>query len=93
MAPSRDELPEVERAQAQIFDWEALRDYVGFVKNAVLRHKLLALATFVVTAALGLALAKFLPRSYYSEASLLPKRASTIAALVNPDRIPALWTR
>ncbi|MCY1072859.1 chain-length determining protein [Archangium lansingense] len=90
MAQSRDELPEVERAQAQIFDWEALRDYIGFVKNAVLRHKLLALATFVVTAALGLALAKFLPRSYYSEASLLPKRASTIAALVNPDRIAAL---
>lgn len=90
MAPSRDELPEVERAQAQIFDWEAMRDYAGFVKNAVLRHKLLALATFVVTAALGLSLAKFLPRSYYSEASLLPKRASTIAALVNPDRIPAL---
>ncbi|HEY0092947.1 MAG TPA: chain-length determining protein [Archangium sp.] len=90
MPQSRDELPEVERAQAQIFDWEALRDYIGFVKNAVLRHKLLALATFVVMAALGLALAKFLPRSYYSEASLLPKRASTIAALVNPDRIPAL---
>ncbi|OJT25636.1 chain-length determining protein [Archangium sp. Cb G35] len=90
MPQSRDELPEVERAQAQIFDWEALRDYAGFVKNAVLRHKLLALATFVVVAALGLALAKFLPRSYYAQASLLPKRAQTIAALVNPDRIPAL---
>ncbi|QRN97286.1 chain-length determining protein [Archangium violaceum] len=90
MAHTPDELPEVERAQAQIFDWEALRDYFGYVKNAILRHKLLALCTFIVTAALGLALAKFLPRSYYSESSLLPKRASTIAALVNPDRIPAL---
>ncbi|QRK10865.1 chain-length determining protein [Archangium violaceum] len=90
MAPPRDELPEVERAQANIFDWEALRDYVGYVKNAILRHKLLALATFVVTAAMGLALAKFLPRSYYAEATLLPRRASTIAALVNPDRIAAL---
>jgi uncharacterized protein involved in exopolysaccharide biosynthesis len=90
MAQTSDELPEVERAQAQIVDWEALRDYFGYVKNAILRHKLLALCTFLVTAALGLALAKFLPRSYYSESSLLPKRASTIAALVNPDRIPAL---
>ncbi|WP_257461809.1 GumC family protein [Archangium lipolyticum] len=90
MAQTHDELPEVEKAQAQIFDWEALRDYLGYVKNAILRHKLLALCTFIVTAALGLALAKFLPRSYYSESSLLPKRASTIAALVNPDRIPAL---
>jgi len=90
MPSPHDDAPEVERAQAQIFDWEAMRDYFGYVKNALLRHKLLALGTFVVTAALGLALAKFLPRTFYSEATLLPKRASTIAALVNPDRIPAM---
>lgn len=90
MPPVPDELPEVERAQAQIFDWEALGDYLGYLKNAILRHKLLALTTFAVTATLGLALAKFLPRTYYSETALLPKRSSTIAALVNPDRIPAL---
>jgi len=90
MTPPRDELPEVEKAQAQLVDWEALRDYLAYVKNALLRHKLLALTTFVVTAALGLAVAKFLPRTYYSQATLLPKRSSTIAALVNPDRIPAL---
>jgi uncharacterized protein involved in exopolysaccharide biosynthesis len=90
MSASRDELPEVEKAQAQLIDWEALKDYLGYVKNAVLRHKLLALATFLVVASLGLALAKFLPRSYYSQATLLPKRSSTIAALVNPDRIAAL---
>lgn len=85
-----EESPEDKRAASQVFDWEALKDYFAYVKNALLRHKLLALGTFVVTAALGLALAKFLPRSFYSEATLLPKRASTIAALVNPDRIPAL---
>jgi len=86
----RDELPEVEKAQAQLVDWEALRDYLAYIKNAVLRHKLLALTTFVVTATLGLAIAKYLPRTYYSQATLLPKRSSTIAALVNPDRIAAL---
>ena len=92
MAPTTppEEQPEEQRAQSQVFDWEALRDYLGYVKNALLRHKLLALGTFVVTAALGLALAKFLPRSFYAETTLLPKRASTIAALVNPDRIAAL---
>jgi uncharacterized protein involved in exopolysaccharide biosynthesis len=90
MSPPPNELPEVERAQAQIFDWEQIRDYLGYLRNAVLRHKLLALTTFLVTAALALAIAKFLPRSYYAEASLLPKRSSTIAALVNPERIPAL---
>jgi uncharacterized protein involved in exopolysaccharide biosynthesis len=90
MTPPRDELPEVEKAQAQLVDWEALRDYLAYIKNAVLRHKLLALTTFVVTATLGLAIAKYLPRTYYSQATLLPKRSSTIAALVNPDRIAAL---
>jgi uncharacterized protein involved in exopolysaccharide biosynthesis len=90
MSAPHDEAPDVERAQAQLFDWAAMHDYFGYVKNAILRHKLLALGTFVVTAALGLALAKFLPRSFYAEATLLPKRASTIAALVNPERIAAL---
>src|SRR6218665_357871 len=90
MPSPHDDAPEVERAQAQIFDWEAMRDYFGYVKNALLRHTRLGLGPFVVTAALGLALAKFLPRTFYSEATLLPKRASTIAALVNPDRIPAM---
>jgi uncharacterized protein involved in exopolysaccharide biosynthesis len=87
---SQEEHPEVDRAQSQIFDWEAMHDYFGYVKNALLRHKLLALGTFIVTAALGLALAKFLPRTFYAEAVLLTKRSSTIAALVNPERIAAL---
>ncbi|MET0402583.1 MAG: chain-length determining protein [Cystobacter sp.] len=88
--PSNEELPEIERGQSQIFDWEAMRDYFGYVKNALLRHKLLALSTFIITAALGLLLAKFLPRTYYAESILLTKRTSTIAALVNPERIAAL---
>jgi uncharacterized protein involved in exopolysaccharide biosynthesis len=87
MAAPRDELPEVERASAQLFDYEQLKDYAGFVKRAVLRHKLLALGTFAVTVALALALAKLLPRSYYSQSTLLPKRSTSIGALVNPDRL------
>ena len=51
--PSNEENPEQQRAQSQLFDWEAMHDYYSYVKNAVLRHKLLALGTFVVTAALG----------------------------------------
>lgn len=90
MTPPRDELPEVEKAQAQIFDWEQIRDYLGYVRNALLRHKLMALVTFLVTASLALAVAKYLPRSYYSQAVLLPKRSPTIGALVNPDRLHTL---
>jgi hypothetical protein len=90
MTPPRDDIPEVEKSQAQLFDWEQLRDYLGYLRNALLRHKLLALITFLVTASLALAVAKFLPRSYYSQTSLLPKRSSTIAALVNPERLATL---
>jgi uncharacterized protein involved in exopolysaccharide biosynthesis len=81
-----DRLPEQERQQAQIFDWAQIRDYVNYVKHAVLRHWKLALATFLVTAILALLAAKLLPRTWYSEAKLLPRRTATIAALVNPER-------
>ncbi|MDC0711217.1 chain-length determining protein [Stigmatella sp. ncwal1] len=85
--PAPDErLPEVERQQAQLFDWEQLSDYFGYVKSAVKRHKWLVLGTFLTTAFLGLAAAKLLPRTWYAETKLLPRRASTIAALVNPER-------
>jgi uncharacterized protein involved in exopolysaccharide biosynthesis len=89
-APHEDRLPEVERQQAQIFDWEQLRDYFNYVKHAVRRHWLLALCTFLVTALLALLAAKFLPRTWYSESKLLPRRAAMIAALVNPERANVL---
>jgi len=87
MSAPREELPEVERAQAQLFDYQQLKDYAGFVRRALVRHKLLALATFGVTVVLALLVAKFLPRSYYAETTLLPKRSAAIGALVNPDRL------
>jgi hypothetical protein len=87
MSAPREELPEVERAQAQLFDYQQLKDYAGFVRHAIMRHKLLALATFGVTVVLALLVAKFLPRSYYAETTLLPKRSAAIGALVNPDRL------
>jgi uncharacterized protein involved in exopolysaccharide biosynthesis len=81
------ELPDVEREQAQIFDWEQISDYFGYVRNAVRRHWKLALATFLVTAVLGLLVAKFLPRTWYAESKLLPRRSGVmIAGLVNPER-------
>jgi uncharacterized protein involved in exopolysaccharide biosynthesis len=89
-APHEERLPEVEREQAQIFDWEQIRDYANYVKHAVRRHRLLVLGTFLVTAILALLAAKFLPRTWYSESKLLPRRAAMIAALVNPERANVL---
>jgi uncharacterized protein involved in exopolysaccharide biosynthesis len=89
-APHEERLPEVEHNQAQLFDWGQLKDYFGYVRHAVRRHRLLALGTFLVTAALALAAAKLLPRTWYTETKLLPRRAATIAALVNPERAHVL---
>jgi uncharacterized protein involved in exopolysaccharide biosynthesis len=88
--PHEDRLPDVERNPAQIFDWGQLKDYAGYVKRAVRRHWLMALITFLVTAVLSLAAAKLLPRTFYTETKLLPRRAATIAALVNPERAHVL---
>jgi uncharacterized protein involved in exopolysaccharide biosynthesis len=87
-APHEERLPEVEREQAQIFDWGQLRDYGRYTRNAVRRHWKLALVTFLATAVLGLLAAKFLPRTWYSEAKLLPRRTANtiIPGLVNPER-------
>jgi uncharacterized protein involved in exopolysaccharide biosynthesis len=87
-APHEERLPDVEREQAQIFDWEQIRDYVSYVRNAVKRHWKLALGTFLVTVVLGLLAAKFLPRTWHAESKLLPRRTANtiIPGLVNPER-------
>lgn len=85
-APHEERPPEVEQQPAQIFDWEQLRDYFGYVKSAVRRHRMLVLGVFAATALLGLLAAKLLPRTWQAESRLLPRRAATIAALVNPER-------
>jgi uncharacterized protein involved in exopolysaccharide biosynthesis len=87
-APHEERLPEVEREQAQLFDWGQLRDYFSYVRNAVRRHWKLALATFLVTLVLALLAAKFLPRTWFTEAKLLPRRTANtiIPGLVNPER-------
>ena len=90
MSMGAEGLPSVERAPAQIFDFEQLRDWAGFVVGAVRRHPWLYLATFLASAILALGLAKFLPRTYYTETSILAKRNLTISVLVNPERTASL---
>ena len=84
--PELQQLPEVERASANIIDYEQLRDWAGYVRGSLNRHPVLVASTFLITTALALAAAKFLPRSYYTETAILAKRNLTINSLVNPDR-------
>lgn len=71
---------------ADLFDWRLLAELVGFVRNAVLRHRVLALVVLGGMVGLAVTAAKVLPRSYYVEARLLTERNLLIASLVNPAR-------
>jgi uncharacterized protein involved in exopolysaccharide biosynthesis len=71
---------------ADLFDFQQIRDYLGFVRRAVGRHKLLVLGAWVsVMAVAGGALA-MLPRTYHVETKILAQQNHVIAALGNPNR-------
>ena len=67
-----------------LFDYELIRNVVGYVLGGVRRHKVLSGAVFVGTLALGLGLAASWPRTYHAEARLLANQNQLIRALGNP---------
>lgn len=86
MAAQGSPPPEGTDSTADLFDWKLLAELLGFVRNAVRRHWLLAACVFLAMAGLAAAAAKVLPRTYYVEASILTERNLLIASLVNPAR-------
>jgi uncharacterized protein involved in exopolysaccharide biosynthesis len=68
-------------------DVEQVREMVGFVLRATRRRLKLASITFVLVAALGLAAAATMPRTYGAQVKLLAQRSSAIHALssLNPQ--------
>src|SRR5687768_17527811 len=78
--------PEDSGTTADLFDWKLLAELVGFVRNAVRRHWLLAACVFLAMTGLAVVAAKVLPRTYYVEARILTERNLLIASLVNPGR-------
>jgi capsular polysaccharide biosynthesis protein len=78
--------PEDSGTTADLFDWKLLAELVGFVRNAVRRHWLVAACVFLAMAGLAAVAAKVLPRTYYVEARILTERNLLIASLVNPGR-------
>jgi uncharacterized protein involved in exopolysaccharide biosynthesis len=62
-----------------------LRDYVLFVLRAPLRHKALAIASFVCVLALAIVTVRVIPHRYQVQASLLAQRSPVMGALSNPN--------
>ena len=68
------------------FDFEALKEKVGFVLGAAQRRPKLAAVTFVIGATLGLAVSVPMPRTYNSQVKLLAQVNLVVPALSNPNR-------
>jgi uncharacterized protein involved in exopolysaccharide biosynthesis len=81
--PSEAEAP---ADSADLFDYELIRDYLGFALRSFRRHRVLAVGSFlavVVVSALALAA---LPKTYHTETKILAERNQVMPALGNPSR-------
>jgi uncharacterized protein involved in exopolysaccharide biosynthesis len=76
----------IEGDNPDLFDYQALRNYLGFVLGAAVRRKFLAFGIFAGILALTVGALRVLPRTYHVESKLLAQRNQTIAALSNPGR-------
>jgi uncharacterized protein involved in exopolysaccharide biosynthesis len=77
---------EVEGADADLFDYARLRDYLGFVAASVRRHAKLVLAVFASLLVFGWLAVMVLPKTYHSEIKIQAQRNGQIGGLVGIDR-------
>lgn len=85
-APLPGQLQSPPTENADLFDFGQIRDYLGFVRRAVGRHKLLVLVAWVSVMGVAAATVAILPRSYHVETKILAQQNHVIAALGNPNR-------
>ncbi len=72
-----------EGENADLFDYEQIRNYVLFVFRSVRRHLLLAFAVFAVVLGVSLGLLAAWPRTYHVQTRILAQRNQTIAAMAS----------
>jgi len=70
----------------KLFDIDQLRQSVSFVVQAVQRHKVTAVVTFVLVFGTAAAIASLWPKTYEADGRLLLQRNEVMASLVNPGR-------
>jgi len=71
---------------ADLFDYQLIRDYAGFVLRAPARHRVLSAVVFLTVLGSALVALWALPRSYHTEVKILAQRNQVISALGNPRR-------
>lgn len=84
MAPPPGSTAPDDQQQLDLFDYQHLRNVIGFIIGGVRRHKVLSLVTFATVASLGLLTAALWPRTYHAESRLLANQNQLIRALGNP---------
>lgn len=75
---------EGEGDSSDLFDYQLLKHWLGFVLRGVRRHRVLSLVAFVGALALGALAIAWYPRTWHVEAKLLANRAQLIRELGNP---------
>ncbi len=75
----------MKRRAPPLFDWTLFWDWAGFTWRALRRHPMVGAAAFVLTLALAVAAAAFLPRKYVSSTKLLARPTSYMASIANPN--------
>jgi uncharacterized protein involved in exopolysaccharide biosynthesis len=79
-------IQEIEGAEADLFDYALLRDYLGFVLASARRHAKLVLFVFVGMLAFGWMAVAVLPKTYQSEIKIQAQHNQQIGGLVGIDR-------
>ncbi len=78
--------PQADDLDADLFDYQLIRQWLGFIARAPKRHPILAASAFVFVMLAAISAAVFIPRKYESTAKLLTNRSSIMSTLGNPYR-------
>lgn len=85
--PEQAPPPNDEQADADLFDYAAIKAWLGFTWRAIGRHRTVAVVAFVGVAGLAFFLAWVLPKKYEATSTLLANRDDLVAQLGNPHRV------
>lgn len=81
---SEPNAPATKEESLDLFDYQLIRDVIGFVFRGVRRHRVLSVAAFMVLAVGGVVGSTLVPRTWHAEAKLLANQNEIIRALGNP---------
>lgn len=78
--------PQPDDAAADLFDYQAIRLWLGFTFRGVKRHKVIAASVLAACLLFTSVVAQYAPRKYRSASRLLAQRNQLMSSLGNPGR-------